>query len=110
MANSEIMDRRRDMSGSGEEGVRAPRGEKMIEVAVRFWTNGIAEKKGRIVPRHCWDGGTISMVANKSHSLKASHLAFNSLSELPAEIEALLIRHGIRMHHGNRSWKLFDGE
>ena len=33
----------------------AAHGKRMLEVRVRFWTNDLAEGKGRIRPKHAWD-------------------------------------------------------
>jgi hypothetical protein len=36
------------------ESREAKHGSKMIEVKVRFWTNDLAERKDRIIPKHAW--------------------------------------------------------
>ena len=40
-----------------EEVRKAPRGEGMITLTVKLWTDGIVEgqKKGFIVPKHAWN-------------------------------------------------------
>ena len=43
--------------GSPTEYQDARLGERMIELKVRFWTDGIVEGKGRIKPKHAWTRG-----------------------------------------------------
>ena len=58
----------------------AKHGEKMIEVRLRFWTNDIADDDGKIVAKHGWDKGTVTVSANSSHGLAAGKpLNFNSI-------------------------------
>ncbi len=49
---------------------KVPHGQKMIEVRLRFWTNAIAKKKDHIVPKHCWDHGTLYLIENEGHEVK----------------------------------------
>ena len=86
--------------------VEARRGEKMIEVKVRFWTNNIAETKGHIVPKHCWAGGMIYTPKNASHGIKSSRKKpFHSLDEVQSVIEQAIIDGGIKVHESKRSTK-----
>lgn len=79
----------------------------MIEIRVRFWTNGIAERKGYVLPRHCRAAGTVHVTTNETHGLKDEHnLKFNSMAELPAAIEKLMIGAGIKMRRSRREKKL----
>jgi hypothetical protein len=74
-------------------------GERMIEVKIRFWTNDIAKGKGQIQPKHAWTSGLIRMERNDAHGIKPKHSRkFNSLSEIPAVIEKVLIEHGVHLH------------
>lgn len=74
----------------------------MIEVRVRLITDAIAET-GAIIPKHCWSSGAIRVVPNAAHGIKsADPLMFNSIPEMIAKFEALLIEHGITMHAGHR--------
>jgi hypothetical protein len=43
----------------------AKHGERMVEIRVRFWTNGIAPGKGQIRPKHAWSGGVVLMERNE---------------------------------------------
>jgi hypothetical protein len=71
----------------------------MIEIKVRFWTNEIAEAPGRVVPKHGWTRGVVRMTPNKSHGIDPGPpVPFNSLMELPAKIEKVLIDNGITLH------------
>ena len=74
-------------------------GEKMIEVKVRFWTNDIAKGEGQIKPKHAWTSGVIRMERNESHDVIPMYpRPFNSLMEVPAVIEKVLVEHGITLH------------
>jgi len=78
---------------------KAKSGERMIEVKVRFWTNGIAEGKGWIKPKHAWTRGVVLMKRNQSHGIIPEYPhPFNSLMELLAVIEKVLIQHGVILH------------
>jgi hypothetical protein len=77
----------------------ARHGRRMIEVKVRFWTNELADGKGRIRPKHAWGSGVVRIEPNDVHGIKrGTPLMFNSLAEVPAKIEQVLIAHGIRIH------------
>jgi len=81
------------------ESREAKYGERMIEVKVRFWTDEIAEGKGQIKPRHAWTAGVVRMERNESHGIISEYpRPFNSLMEIPAVIEKVLIEHGITLH------------
>ena len=86
----------------------AKHGEKMIEVKIRFWTDGMAESKGKVKPKHAWTSGVARMQRNKSHGIKSEEkpIPFNSLMEIGIAVEKCLIKHGITLHiAGNRMGK-----
>ena len=84
----------------------AAHGQKMIEVKIRFWTNDIAEGKGKIVPKHAWSSGVVRMEGNKSHSIEPENpLPFHSLMDVSAAIEKVLINHDIVLHPSRRTKK-----
>ena len=88
------------------ESREAKYGEKMIEVKVRFWTDEIAEKEGQIKLRHAWTAGVVRMHRNESHDIIPKYpRPFNSLMEIPAVIEKVLIEHGITLHRLGKMWK-----
>jgi hypothetical protein len=88
------------------ESREATYGKKMIEVKVRFWTNDLAEEKGKIRPKHGWGSGLVRIAPNDSHGIKSGEpVLFNSLSEIPAKIEKVLIDQGITIHKSNRMKK-----
>ena len=77
----------------------APFGERMIEVKLRFWTDGIAEGKGRIKPKHAWTRGMVTIERNAAHGiLPVRGRPFNSLMEIPSAVEKVLMEHGIQLH------------
>ena len=83
-------------------------GKKMIEIKLRFWTDEIAEGKGKIIPRHCWDAGVVRVTPNDSHDLKPSKpIPFNSLPEILPKIEKVLIDHNIQLHIGRKSGRYY---
>lgn len=86
-----------------EDGVQASRGEKTIEVQIRFWTNNIAETEDQIRPKHCWSSGTVRVPQNNLHGISSGgSQTFNSLMELTSAIEQAMIDAGIRMHTGRK--------
>jgi len=81
-------------------------GERMIEIKVRFWTDQIATGKGQIKPKHAWCSGVVRIERNNAHNIiPTSPRPFNSLMEIPATMEKVLIEHGITLHHGNKMSK-----
>ena len=87
----------------------AAHGQKMIEVKVRFWTNDIANDKGKIIPKHAWSSGVVRMEGNKSHGIIPDKpLPFHSLMDLSAVIEKVLINHGIVLHPSRRMRKYVE--
>jgi hypothetical protein len=82
----------------GIEAREAKYGEKMIEVKVRFWTDGLSEP-GQIIPKHGLTGGVVRMKSNKTHGIDGGKArVFNSLLDVGAVIEKVLIDHGIVLH------------
>jgi len=74
-------------------------GEKMIEIKIRFWTNDLTKGENQIKPKHAWTSGVIRIVKNKPHGITpSSPIPFNSLMEIPAVIEKVLIEHGVKLH------------
>jgi hypothetical protein len=89
--------------------VKALFSKRMIEVRVRFWTDGITLPKGFIIQKHAWASGTVRMQANESHQITTRRaLAFGSLMELPGVIERVLIGHGIVLMPGGRMGAVFQ--
>jgi hypothetical protein len=88
------------------ESREAKHGSKMIEVKVRFWTNDLAEGKGRIRPKHAWGSGVVRIARNDSHGIEPlAPVIFNSLSEIPMKIEKVLVDHAITIHKSERMKK-----
>jgi hypothetical protein len=85
------------------EAREAAYGKKMIEVKVRFWTNDLADGKGKILPKHAWGAGLVRIKGNDAHGIVPGEpVLFNSLAEIPAKIEKLLIDQDITIHKSNR--------
>ena len=79
--------------------IEAAWGERMIEVRVRFFTNGIAAGKGQVRARHAWTSGVVRLERNEAHGIAGGEpIPFNSMLELPAVIERPLIRDKIKLH------------
>jgi hypothetical protein len=88
------------------ESREATYGKKMIEVKVRFWTNDLADGKDRIRPKHAWGSGVVRIASNPSHDIvPRDPIMFNSLAEIPAKIEKVLIDHGVTIHKSDRMKK-----
>ncbi|HTR43355.1 MAG TPA: hypothetical protein VMH87_17215, partial [Pseudomonadales bacterium] len=89
----------------------AKHGEKMIEVRVRFWTDGITGNKDTVIPKHAWDSGMVSMERNEVHGIKpASWQPFNSILDLQSVIAKVLIEHEVTLHTNRKSRKLLKPE
>lgn len=74
----------------------AKHGKKMIEVRLRFWTNRIARKKDRIIPKHAWTGGFVHIQGNESHGIVPGNpRPFQSLLDVGQVIEKVLLEHKI---------------
>jgi len=87
----------------------AAHGERMIEVKLRFWTNGLAGKAGEIVPKHAWAAGVVRMEPNKSHGIVSMHpKPFHSLMDVGAVIENVLIEHGLMLHPSRKMQKYIE--
>lgn len=84
-------------------------GEKMIEIKIRFWTDGIAEQPGTILPKHAWSGGVVRIERNNAHDIiPKKPLPFNSLMELPSVIEKVLLEQGITLHISRKMQRYFE--
>ena len=79
---------------------KAKHGEKMISLDVRFWTDGIADTQGMIVPKHAVAAGVVKLNRNDSHGIKTTPnpVVFNTPMQLLTAIEKLLIREGVTLH------------
>ena len=89
----------------------ARHGEKMIEVKIRFWTDEISSEPGKIVPKQAWAGGVVRIAPNKSHGIVPKNpIPFNSLLDVGAKIEQVLIDHGVVLRRSRRMKKYMSGE
>lgn len=86
-------------------------GNRMIELRVRFWTDGLAEGKGRIRPKHAWGAGVVRMSPNKAHGVTPKNpRPFNSMGDMLAVMERVLTEHSVKLHPHGRTQKLFGAE
>lgn len=86
--------------------VRAGKDEKMIEVKVRFWTDDIAPSSGEVIQKHASIGGVVRMERNPTHGISPKKpRVFNSLMDLPAVMERVLVDHGIVLQTSDRMRK-----
>lgn len=84
----------------------AEHGKRMVEIRVRFWTNDLADGKGRIAPKHAWGAGVVRIEPNATHGITAGNpVPFNSMAEIPAIVEKVLIDHGITIHKSTKMKK-----
>lgn len=83
--------------------VKAKYVERTIEVRIRFWTDAIADGEGKVRQRHCWSAGTVTMPKQSAHGIDGvGSFPFNSLLDVPAVIEKVLIAHGVKVHPSKR--------
>jgi hypothetical protein len=81
-------------------------GERMIEVKIRFWTDALADKEGSVRPRHAWTSGVVRVTSNSVHGIKSKKAyPFNSLLDVPATVERVLLDHGVKLHASSRMKK-----
>ena len=86
----------------------AKHGKRMIEVRVRFWTNDLADGKGRICPRHAWGAGVVRLDPNDAHGIVGGEpVPFNSLAEIPAKVEKVAHRRRRDEHHNSTRMKRY---
>ena len=89
----------------------AAQGERLIEVRIRFHTAQLAGQEGSVIPKHAWDSGFVLMASNKTHGVVPENpIPFNSIMQMTAIIEKVLIQHGIVLHPNNRSSKYIQTE
>jgi hypothetical protein len=85
--------------------------KKMIQLRIYFWTSGMVEEKGGVLPKHAWDCGHVSLPANRLHGIKAgSNKQFRTLLQLGALIEELLKESRITLHMGKGSRRYMSGD
>jgi hypothetical protein len=79
----------------------------MIEVKLRFWTNDISHDQGKgVIPKHAWTAGVVRIERNKSHDITPLNpRLFNSLLDIGAVVEKVLIEHGIVLHRSKKMKK-----
>jgi hypothetical protein len=72
----------------------------MVEVKIRFLTDDVTDGDGMIIPKHVNARGFLTIEPNEAHGITRTgdSIAFNSLLELPARLEKLLIAEGIVVH------------
>lgn len=81
-------------------------GEKMVEVKIRFWTDSIAGTKDKVIPKHAWTSGVVRVERNDAHGISPSRgVPFNSLLDVGAAIEKVLLAHGIKLHPSRKMQK-----
>lgn len=85
------------------EAREAAHGEKMIEVKLRFWTNDLGGEQGKILPKNAWGSGVVRMERNRAHGIVPGHpIPFNSMADIAAKVEKVLIDHGVKIHPSSR--------
>lgn len=99
------------LAKEGLASIEAKHGKKMIEISLRFWTNGIARSKGEIMPRHAWSAGVVRVQGNESHGIVSRNpRPFHSLLDIGAVVESVLVSHGITLHCSRRMKKYIAAE
>jgi hypothetical protein len=86
--------------------VKAAANERMIEIKLRFWTNGLARGDGYVLPKRAWSGGVVRVERNDTHGIKPGKpMPFHSLLDIGSVIEKVLIAQGIVLRPGKRMKK-----
>ncbi len=100
------------MSSKTEDaGKKVSHEERMIEVRLSFWTDGIAAVEGNIVPKHARSSGLMRAEPNEAHGIvPESPVAFHSLMDVTSALERVLIENGIVLHHSKKMGKYFHKE
>jgi hypothetical protein len=84
---------------------------KMIQVKIYFWTNGMVPQKGGVLAKHAWDCGHVVLPANPKHHIRAGgRKQFRTLLQLGSAIEELLQKNGVTVHMGRGSRKYMSAE
>ena len=87
----------------------AKHGEKMVEVRIRFWTDGMSSRKDSVIPKHAWDSGVIIMEGNKTHGITpGSPQPFNSILDLTSVLAKVLVEHGVTIRTNRKLRKLIQ--
>jgi len=82
------------------------RGDRTIEVSIRFWTDKITTK-GAVIQKHAWDSGTITMKRNSLHCIRPkTSKPFNSILDLPSVLAKVLEEHEIALHPSSKTRKV----
>lgn len=79
-----------------------PYGEKMITFKVRFFTDGLTNKK------MAWETGAVTVVTNRSRGIRnepKSHEFFNNLDEIETAIKKVLKKNGISIVRKDKQTK-----
>jgi hypothetical protein len=86
--------------------VKAAANERMIEIKLRFWTNGLVKRRGYVVPKWAWSSGMVGIERNETHGIKPGKtLPFHSLLDVGSAIEKVLIREGVVLRPSKRARK-----
>lgn len=82
-----------------EKEVQATYSDKIIQVKIRFWTDGIAKKEGHIIPKHCYSSGYVLIAASRIHGIPTGIKApFVSISGLPKAIDKVMAEAQLILH------------
>jgi hypothetical protein len=94
------------MNNKRPKAAPARHGEKMLEVKVRFFTNAISGKPGTVIPAHGMTKGFVRMDHNEAHGIRGGRpRPFNSLMEIPAAIEQVLIDNRVQLYAAAKTGK-----
>ena len=86
--------------------VKAAANQRMIEVKLRFWTNGLAKGKGYVIPKWASSSGVVRIERNDTHGIKPGKpIPFHSLLDVGSVIEKVLIAQGVVLRPSKRMKK-----
>ena len=84
---------------------------KTIQITIYFFTKDLNPEADKVLPRHAWDCGQVTLPANKLHGIRAGgQKRFRTLMHLGHAIEELLRKNRIILHAGRGSRKYMSWE
>jgi hypothetical protein len=84
---------------------------KTIALTVRLWTNDLADDGG-LIPGHAWDQGTVALIANTLHGVRAvsAPVQFSGLMAIGSAVAEVLQASGVTLHACPVTRRLLAGD
>jgi hypothetical protein len=92
-------------------GVVGPRLAKSTELPPRAVVKRKLHEEGKVIPKHAWTSGVVRIERNTSHDIvPGSPMPFQSLLDIGAVVEKVLIEHSILLHPSRKMRKYIAEE